>query len=503
MNMKKNHKIKLIAIFLILSITITLCLLLTSCGGDNKTDETNNNNNQNQNAADDDRSANSDGPSLEELYPYPDHDFKGETIKFLSRKDDWANGSQDFDDLNVEAETGEVLNDSVYKRTKTIEEKYSVLIEAEHVKDPTATITKSIKAGDDEYQMIQEKLMFMSATLAPQNFLYNLKAVSSINLDAPWYDQNAIKDLSINNKITVLSGDMTVSDKSGVIFAVFNKKMMMDYGFENLYNTVSEGKWTLDKLYELMTAVSADLNGDGKMTLQDDQWGLIIENYGGWMFSVASGNRIAGLDENGLPYITCTGEKNINDYERIKKIMYEQNGRSSVNNPEEHANTFAENRALFSITGSSSIAALRSMEEDFGIVPLPKQDETQKDYYTPLSAWISRSIAMPTTCGNPEMVGAVIDAMSRESTETVVPAYFNNLMNQKIARDEESIDMLKMIFGSIIYDLGAVFNWGGIWDEQQNFIGSKKDDYLGNYERIQGKVEAALQKTIDSMLENN
>lgn len=500
--MKKDYKIKIIALLLILSFIVFP--LLISCGdGNGKNTDGENNNNQspaeNIDPANENNNESETEPPAEELYPYTAYDFKGETVNILARKDNWAGGSQDYDDLFVEGETGEVLNDAVYKRNQTVGEKYNVQIAVSHVADASGTIQKSIKAGDDDYQIIQEKLVFMSATLAPQNYLIDLKSVVSINLSAPWYNRNAIKDLSINNKITVLGGDMTISDKSGVIMTVFSKKLTEQYALENLYATVRDGKWTLDKMYELMMQTTADLDGDGRLTFKDDQWGLVCEDYGGWMLSVASGNRLADLDENGMPYMTCVTEKNVSDYEKIKKILYEKQGRAESSDPEEHVRVFVENRCFLSIDVLSSITTLRGMENDFGIIPLPKQDENQKDYIATISPWVSRFIAMPSTCGNPEMAGAVIDAMSRESVNTVVPAYYNNLLNQKIARDEESIDMLKQIFSSVVYDIGSVFSWGGIWDQQHTFISTKKEDYIGFYEKIQGKVEAALEKTIETM----
>jgi len=500
--MIKNSKIKLTVLLLTLSVML-LPPLIISCGNRNGSGNANADNNQNQALTDNNNSAGGaveTTKSLEDLYPYPDHDYGGAVINILARKDNWAGGSQDFDDLTVENMTGEVLNDAIYNRTKAVEEKYNVQVKVTPVADPTATITKSIKAGDNAYQLIQEKLAFISATLAAQNYLFDLKTVSSINLDAPWYNQNALKDLSILNKVTVLGGDMTISDKSGVIMTVFNKKLQQQYGIEDLYATVRNGKWTLDKMYELMLQTTMDLNGDGKMTFAGDQWGLAIEDYGGWMLSAASGNRLATLDENGIPYMTHLSEKNISDYERIKKIMYEKAGRVVTPEDVEHVGVFVENRCFLSIDMLSSIAMLRSMDDDFGIIPLPKQDEVQKDYITTISPWVSRFIAIPSTCQNIDMVGAVIDAMSRESTNTVMPAYYDNLLHQKIARDDESIDMLKQIFSSVIYDIGSVFNWGGIWDEQHHFFANKKEDYMGYHEKIEGKIEKDLNKTIDTML---
>ncbi|MCL2776064.1 MAG: hypothetical protein FWD71_22385 [Oscillospiraceae bacterium] len=501
--MKKSYKIKFTVIIIILILQLVLTQTFISCGGNNNNNTDNPNNGVTDNVKTADNSAGTTATPLDELYPYPDHDFGGAAINILARKDDWAEGSQDIADLAVDSLTGEVLNDAVYNRTKAVEDKYNVQLNVAYSKDPTTDTTKSVKAGDDAYQLIQEKLMFMESTLATQNYLTDFQTVKSINLDAPWYNQNAIKDLSINKKVTALGGDMTVNDKGGVIMLVFNKKLQQQYGIEDLYATVRDGKWTLDKLYDLIVQTTADLNGDGKYTFNDDQWGLVCEDYGGWMFAAGSGDRLANLDTDGIPYMTCTDEKTVSDYQRIMKIMYEKVGRVVIQDDVQHVNIFTDNRCFLSMDMLSSIAMLRGMTDDFGIIPVPKQDETQANYITTISPWVSRFIAMPSTCGNPEMVGAVADAMSRESANTVVPAYYDNLLNQKIARDDESIEMLKDIFASVVYDIGSVFNWGGIWDLQYTFFNTKQTDYVSFYEKNQGKVEAAMQKTIDTMQQSN
>lgn len=500
--MNKKFKIKLVGLLIILSVI--LYPLLISCG-DNQADNFNNNqppvNDADNNT---DNNENLKNPSdvissLEELYSYPDHDFEGAEINVLARRDGWYDGSQDIEDISVESLTGEVLNDAVYARTKKVEGKYNVLLKMTYMTEPTDAVSKSVKSGDDEYQMVQDKLMFMSQTLVPQNYLLDLKPIPGINLDAPWYNQNAIKNLSINNKIAVLGGDMIVNDKGGVIMITFSKKLSAQYGLENLYATVRDGKWTLDKMYELIIQTTADLNGDGQLTFNDDQWGLVCEDYGGWMLAAGCGNRLADLDNNGIPYITCLSEKSVSNYEKIKTIMYEKSGRVEVSEDAEHVRIFMENRCFLNIDMLSSIAMMRGMEEDFGIIPMPKYDEVQSDYIATISPWVSRFIAIPSSCGNPEMVGVIIDALSRESAAGVVPAYYDNLLNQKIARDEESIEMLKQIFDSVIYDIGSVFNWGSIWDQQHTFFSSKNQDYVSFHEKIMGRIETALNKTIETM----
>ena len=89
--------------------------------------------------------------------------------------------------------------------------------------------------------------------------------------------------------------------------------------------------------------------------------------------------------------------------------------------------------------------------------------------------------------------------MARESTNTVMPAYYDNLLNNKIARDDESIEMLKITFGSVVYDIGAVYNWGGLWLMHQGFINSKSRDYVSFYEKNASAIQAALDITIEEM----
>ena len=482
---------KLILLLLITSTIITVF----SCGNSNTPDKTD---------ADDltaDNPQEKTAASVEDIYPYPKHDFGGADINFLACQNNMA--GQDFEDIRVEEITGEVLNDAVYQRTSTVEEKYNVTVNVTYNPDPTAATVKNVRAGDDSYQIIQDKLQYVLNTLATQGYLYNLAVVDAINLNAPWYNQNAIKDLAINKKTTAISGDMTVNDKIGVTLTFFNKKIAEDNGLENLYNTVRNGKWTLDKMHELMRKTSRDLDGDGVMSLDNDLWGLMAEPFTGWTLLLGSGNRLASLDSNGLPIITANQPKLISDYEKIMDIMYDNQNHIWANSLTPYTVNFMENRNFMQINAMSMLVQLRPMADDFGIIPLPKQSEDQKDYYTSNSLYLARFIAVPNTCSKVEMTGAVIDALARESQDTIVPAYYDNLLENKIARDNDSVEMLKMIFNSIIYDIGACYNWGNLWFMHQQFIMEERRDYVSFFESQSGKIYAEMEKTINEMLKND
>ena len=54
-----------------------------------------------------------------------------------------------------------------------------------------------------------------------------------------------------------------------LIVVLFNKRLAEDYGIEDLYQTVNEGKWTIERMKNLIADLSQDLDGNDKMDKND------------------------------------------------------------------------------------------------------------------------------------------------------------------------------------------------------------------------------------------
>ena len=436
--------------------------------------------------------------TIEEIvYDYPQMDFGGAEFRFLVlRSNYWG---QDINDLWTENLDGESLNDAVYERNLEVENKYNVKITATETGNVEGDIQMYINAGDDMFHMIQTRAMNLLGVLAPQSFLYNFYDIPYINYEAPWYDQNCINELSIANKLFVISGDVEVSDKIGINCLLFNKNMLDDLQLESPYEIIRSGGWTMDKFYDTMITATHDINGDGELT-KDDRWGFIVEDFGGWMLLEAAGCKVALKDNNDMPYLNIYNERVETVLQKVMKIMYATDGRTGSNFlAEDFERMFMNDQALFSYAAMSSIPPFRDMESDFGIIPLPKFDENQGIYYSPTSGFVARPLGVPISNSkdNFEMIGVILDAMSRESTDTVKIAYYDKLLHGKIARDDESSEMLDIIFSNIAYDIGATFNWAGSWFKYQEFFLNKMDNFASFYETYSGVVETEMQKSID------
>jgi len=96
------------------------------------------------------------------------------------------------------------------------------------------------------------------------------------------------------------------------------------------------------------------------------------------------------------------------------------------------------------------------MDEDFGIIPWPKYDETIDNYYANVDAGCNLYI-VPITNPDPEKTSVIIEALAYESYLTVLPTYYDVVLTTKFTRDAESEDMLDIIRAGRVFDIGYYF----------------------------------------------
>ena len=164
--------------------------------------------------------------------------------------------------------------------------------------------------------------------------------------------------------------------------------------------------------------------------------------------------------------------------------------------------TINTGRCLFTIYPLNSVKTLRQSDVDFGILPYPKFDEAQEGYYS--VNW-SGLMCVPATIADPEFVGKVIQAMSVFSHDTVQPAYFNVLLTEKLARDADSIEMLDIIFGGIVYDPGMNYfgfnnNFQQLFYGISNLINKGSSDFASFYAKNEKGATKAIDKFVSEVL---
>lgn len=435
----------------------------------------------------------------------PPKNYNGTEFVILDRDDGDTGWGWSNRDIIAEEMTGEGINDAVYYRNLAVEEKYNIKITQHGVHNDTmlSTLRNVVQAGDNAYDLIAPNFE-VGLQAAQNNLLYDLTQRQYINLEASYWDQNMMESTSIGGHVFYMIGDISIMANDGTWILMFNKQAVEDNGIENLYNLVKENKWTMDKFYELASGFSKDINGDGKFT-DTDEYGLVTSDdmYQGFLYS--TGFNIINKGSDGLPVISELSEKTVNVAEKIVKIMKEDN--TVFNNSYQATGhlagqaVFEAGRGLFYGEVLQCVIRLREMDIDFGVLPLPKYDESQEKYTTYIHPWASSTIAIPWSASDIEKSEIILEEMAYQSQKYLTPAYYDQALKSKAMRDEESSEMLDIILEGRTCDIGYISNIGGLYGGLRGMLISGKSEISSFYAKMEKAALKGLEKMVDQIMQ--
>ena len=502
MKAKKNRAVSLCLPILLLASL--LLALLASCGGGGETPAVT------TAQADVTTAGTADVPVEETTIVYradvPDSlDYNGAGFTILV----YDNGKLDtrlYLHADFETETGDTISDAIYRRCLAAEEQLNVDVKETTDTSAESSAKKAIMAGDESYQLSLIPLS-MTKNLAQAGYLLNLLDLPYFDADAPWWDSNFKDSLTIFGKLHFDTGDITVYDDMRVTSAYFNKGLWAKFGLDDPYKMVTDGAWTVDRFFELGADYTFDLNGDGLLD-QNDQWGILSEYTGVVDFYFAAKEHMVTLDADGTPVIRLTSERAATVAEDLLTRFLDESavyladritGQSDI--WAYASQIFMEDRALIRTSCFENIPRdYRAMDTDFGVLPLPKYDESQDTYYTDARADIHVA-AVPTTVSDPEFVSAVTECLAAESKNVLTPAFYEISLQGKVLRDNESEAMLDILFANKVYDLGYLYQIGGMNSILNDLAKTKSTDFQSTLASKLSSYQTALDTIITTYKE--
>ena len=482
---------KLSVVFLLI-----LILPLLSCGNE-KQDNTQNNTGAIGASGEDQTAPQIDFASL------PAVDYEGEdfTIANLSGYD-WCDVT-----LDVEADnTGEMLNDAIYRRNRTVEEKYNMNMKIVDVfyGDMANKVKTQMLSGYCEYDLIQVSMRDI-ARCTVDNYIADAKKLDKLDLTNPWWDSVFNESTTMCGRQFFLYGDFTIADKEYVNVIFLNKEIQRTYGLPDFYKIVRDGNWTQETMLESMKIVTIDLNGDGKWT-KDDQYGLTTNPNQSQLIFYATGANVVKKGGDDMPYWTITDEFYLEAFRKTWEFLNTDNTTAEAFRLSTHQdNMFADGKALFD---SSLLSAMRapwdyqhSMEQDFGVLPTPKLDATQEQYLSPMALSTPCMVIVNNDRERVDRACIILEALNAKSSEEVQLKYRENALPNKCFRDEESFEMLDIIMNNRVVDLAAVYGWGGIEAKMQDLLnGNTSDKAASTIETMLEKSDIAMKSDIEKII---
>ncbi len=432
-------------------------------------------------------------------------DLGGKTITIHVRGDS-------TEEIDNEGENGDILNDTIYKRNRDLEERLNFkweVYEGEGWQTYSTEVSKiraSIAAGDNAWQIISGWGTNITP-LALEYCFYDLIGMPHLDTTAPWWNQATVRGLTLGGGMYFVTGDVAVLTTLGGAYVMFvNDSISVANDLENIPALVRDGKWTMDKMTEISKQISVDIDGSGKMD-DKDRYGLVLDVYNSSDSFYTSADIHQITVNDGIPAYAP-------DQERLVKLMgylesFDTNGASvgayRTSDVSLQFNMFLNSQALMIVRELDSARIdFREMTDNYTIVPLPKLDESQDAYYT--AAYNGAALwGIPADNPDPDSALIVMEAMAAESYNAVTPVYFSTCLQEKFARNEETLEMLEIIRQSLYLDTEYLYNHslGQTCYMVRDMVNSKKYDVASHMAKKEKSILSAIEKTVAALEEIN
>jgi hypothetical protein len=335
------------------------------------------------------------------------------------------------------------------------------------------------------------------SALAVEGLYYNVLDLPYIAFEQPWWNDSIIEEVTLFDTLYYLAGDICITQIANGLCIFYNKNLFSElYGTQNikLFDVVEKGEWTIDYMSELVSNAWIDENSDGIVS-DGDTVGFFANTAGGGMdaWIPAMGISITKMVD-GYPEITFYSERTVAAFEKLRGLY---NNNPGTLNASATATKFVVGNQLFTMEYLNGGSKFRAMKDNYGVLPLPKFDAEQDDYYTTFDNAASLVVVL-STCNRTDLVGATLELMGAESYKQVTPAYFEICLQGKYSDTPEDAEMYDRIINSFVYSFGFCYSTkslegiGGLFRNLDVDIAQK-------YEANKIKYENALNTLIDKL----
>ncbi len=432
----------------------------------------------------------------------PEADFEGRDFRIYTR-DGFLYA------VYTEEENGEIINDALFARNRSIEERFNVNIKAittnENSDNSIKSLVKTVSAGDNAYDL-SSTIVYTSGAVITNGIYLNIHNVPYIDLSREWWISGINDKFRIENSIYTVVGDMCLSTLNLTYAIFYNKRLGQNYMLPDMYQEVRDNKWTIDRMIALTTDIYSDINGDG-IRDSGDEYGFTGETATNLdVYTFAFDIPIISRGEEGLPVLALNSNKTIEAVDKINTLYWSTGGAYVCEQGEwgTEIGMFKNGNVMFATTWLSQMfGTFRDMDDDYGVLPYPKWDESQEKYLTGSMDNYS-VLGVPKTAEDLDFIGTITEAVNAESYKQLFPVYFEQALQTKYARDEGTIEMLAILMEGRNFDMVTLFSnqVSGLPWVFRELVAKKSTDFASSYAKKEKSAQKGLDKVIEAYLEN-
>ncbi len=419
-------------------------------------------------------------------------------------------------EIAVDGLKSEPVNDAIFERNKAVEERLGVKIISMQESGGSGTaldkVVVAVKGGSKDYDILADcSHQIISASLS--GCFADLRTTEYIDFDQVWWTQGFHDAVEYKGSQYALLGSMLLSMYRFGFITVFNKNLFEDAAQPLLYEYVENGTWTLDKQAQLVPLFHTD-DGNGKQDWNGlDTFGLVTSSYTSLdAYWSALQLDILKRDDEGNYQLVLDTEKLHDAVDKIQHLYYNTEGGTLDALPDAGDDAifalirtlFTENHAAMATIRLMEMenSVMRNMEQEYGIVPMPKYDEQQDGYYTMLHDQFT-AVSIPVTVTGDRLaeMSAVLEAMSSASYHIVKPAYYETTLRTKLAQDPQSADMIDIISENVYIDAGIllIHELGAYHHGLRDIVKSRTNSTASLYKAKNAACKKSLERVCKSL----
>ncbi len=328
---------------------------------------------------------------------------------------------------------------------RAVEERYGTrIISVEKSTEQIRSEALEAHAADMYYADLLVVPQSSVGALHAAGLLANMNSLPFADYDADWYD-SMTKAALLGNELKAVMGAASFEPDS--LTGIYFDRSQAEASSLDLYSLVREGAWTLEKLLECEKSASGV--GLSSSLGRDD----FIDR-----FVLASDMEFVTSMKGQLPTLDYMKDGALSALaEGLVDTLYELLYKGSPKLSTESL-SFAQGEELMRLASLSEIPELADESVRWGILPLPKYSESQKEYLTPISKDAPVFCALAST-PDYEKPGLILEALNVVCYDYISDVYMNEAIDHYL-RDEGSIEMLERILESRTTDFAAIFASG-------------------------------------------
>lgn len=450
--------IKLLSLLLVMSLLTSCGLIVVNDGKGGTVSDTTAEEVYKPNDYDTKPIPNYEDEVLELMNELPSVDLDGHTVVIAS---DESNSSI-FDDVE-----GPYVS-AVLRRNSLIADKYNTVVSSN--KTTASALREKIKNSYLTGSFYADFASVKSSDLGSyyaSGHIQNYKVLTYYDFSAPYFNEAAIDQLTLNDVIYGVVGSMTEAPESyGCLF--FNKTLGKEIGVNIDYTSVYEHNFTWDKLFTQISSADTD---SAILTASYDNRTLsrtVLLSAGQTFLSRNSKGDLVSSFNTDVSNTVITNLKKLLPYRTSKMTVTEtvtgdDGSEKTVKNTLTDLDIFIKGRSLYSIGTVSDMEKIANCGFEWEILPIPLLSEG--DPYNAAATESAPVLVMLKSSKSIEQNGYILQALGAASYKHIQIEYVKYAM-QHYASSYYTFDMLELLIENPIYDHATMF--GSYYSQLRN-----------------------------------